>query len=165
MRSYHPKRNGFAMIMAIFFMIVIATLLTYMLSSTSETAQRTTNTYVNEQAQLLAKSAVEYALLRVSAHNRKGADNTLGTADDSCINTLNFNYPDNTNPIFDIQVDIAYYGFGAHNATPGNCVTMANNIQTPESNGTMRIDVYVSDNAGLGLSEPIRYHRRTLQKL
>jgi len=165
MRRYHSKRNGFAMIMAIFFMIVIATLLTYMLATTTETAKRTTNTYVNEQAQLLAKSAVEYALLRVSAHNRRGADNTVGTADDSCINTLNFSYPDNTSPIFDIQVDIAYFGFGPYNATVSNCTTMANNISTPESNGTMRIDVYVSDNAGLGLSEPIRYHRRTLQKL
>ena len=149
------QRDGFAMIMAIFFMIVIATLLTYMLSSSTETAKRTTNTYVNEQAQLLAKSATEYTILRVS-----GIDRVIS----GCMTSFNAQYPDSTNPIFDIRVDIAYYGFGPYNATVAACTTMANNILTPESNGTMRIDVYVSDNAGLNLSEPIRYHRRTLQK-
>ena len=59
MTRYEQRRSGFAMIMAIFFMIVIATLLTYMLATTTETAKRTTNTYVNEQAQLLAKSATK----------------------------------------------------------------------------------------------------------
>ena len=165
MRYYYQKRNGFAMIMAIFFMIVIATLLTYMLASTTETAKRTTNSYINEQAQLLAKSAVEYALLRVSAHNRRGGDNNISTADDSCINSLTLKYPDNVNPIFDIQVDIQYFGFGAYNVAAANCSTIVNNIQTEESNGTMLIDVYVSDNVNLKLSEPISYHRRTIQKL
>ena len=150
MRAYQSNRNGFAMIMAIFFMIVIATLLTYMLSTTTETAKRTTNTYVNEQAQLLAKSAVEYALLRVSGVERNAT---------SCENGFNTNYPDSVNPIFDINVTIQYYGLSAT-----ACSNIAD-ISTPESNGTMMIDVYVSDSAGLNLSEPIRYHRRTLQKL
>jgi len=138
------------MIMAIFFMIVIATLLTYMLASTTETSKRTTDTYVNEQAQLLAKSAVEYALLRVSGVERNAS---------TCINGFTSSYPDAINPIFDINITIQYYGFGAT-----SCTNIAN-ISTPESNGTMMIDVFVSDNAGLGLTEPIRYHRRTLQKL
>jgi competence protein ComGC len=154
-------RNGFAMIMAIFFMIIIATLLLYMLGSTTETAQRTTNTYVNEQAQLLAKSATEYAVLRVSGVDRDGDDNVTGTADDGCLNSFNAQYPNSTNPIFDINVTIAYIGFGDYN----NCNNYINTIATPESNGTMLIDVYVQDNPSLMLTEPIRYHRRTLQKL
>ncbi len=152
MRNYQPKRNGFAMIMAIFFMILIATLLSYMLSTTTETAKRTTNIYVNEQAQLLAKSAVEYALLRVSGTDRSGGN---------CDNGFTAVYPDNVNPIFDISVSIKYIGFGAL----AGCTDYIGNIATEESNGTMLIDVYVSDNASLNLSEPIRYHRRTLQKL
>lgn len=145
------QRSGFAMIMAIFFMIIIATLLTYMLSSTTETAQRTTNTYINEQAQLLAKSATEYALLRVSGVDRAAS---------GCLQSFNAQYPDATNPIFDINVTINYYGF---TGCTGNGTVAT--IQTPESNGTMLIDVYVQDNANLHFSEPIRYHRRTLQKL
>lgn len=153
MRAYQHKRNGFAMIMAIFFMIIIATLLSYMLSSTTETAKRTTNVYVNEQAQLLAKSAVEYALLRVSGFDRSGGN---------CMNGFTAVYPDSANPIFDINVNVQYVGFGP---LSGTCDDFIPNIATPESNGTMLIDVYVSDNASLNLSEPIQYHRRTLQKL
>jgi len=156
-------RNGFAMIMAIFFMIIIATLLLYMLGSTTETAQRTTNTYVNEQAQLLAKSATEYAVLRVSGVDRDGDDDVVGTADDKCdeISSFNAQYPNTTNPIFDINVTIAFIGFGNYD----DCNNYINTISTPESNGTMLIDVYVQDNPSLMLTEPIRYHRRTLQKL
>ena len=151
------QRDGFAMIMAIFFMIVIATLLTYMLSSSTETAKRTTNTYVNEQAQLLAKSATEYTILRVS-----GIDRAIS----GCMTSFNAQYPDSTNPIFDINVSINYFGL-TNACAPlfGAGATAIGTIQTAESNGTMMIDVYVSDNAGLLLHEPIRYHRRTLQKL
>ena len=156
MRPYQHTRGGFAMIMAIFFMILIATLLSYMLSTTSETAERTTNIYVNEQAQLLAKSAVEYAILRVSGHDRSAGGN--------CENSFNAKYPDSTNPLFDINVTIQYIGFGGL----AGCTDFIANIQTPESNGTMLIDVYVSSTTGptgLNLSQSVSYHRRTLQKL
>jgi len=135
-------------------MILIATLLTYMLSSTAETAKRTTNSYLNEQAQLLAKSAVEYAILEVSGVNRGGAG--------GCRRIINSQYPNSgASAIFDINVTINYHGLGV------GCTGMGTvaNIQTPESMGTMLIDVYVSDSKALHLTEPIRYHRRTLQKL
>jgi len=155
--SILKERSGFAMIMAIFFIILIATLLSYMLASSSETAKRTTNDYLNEQAQLLAKSAVEYTILRVSGHNRAGG----------CMLGFNANYPTSgATAIFDINVTVQYFGFGNACAQAftdaGRSIA---NIQTAESNGTMMIDVYVSDNINLKLTEPIRYHRRTLQKL
>ncbi len=146
------NRDGFAMITAIFFMIIMATLLTYMLSSTAETAEKTTKAYLNEQAQLLAKSAVEYAILQVSSVDRTAA---------GCLKFVSAVYPDNTNPLFNIQVDIAYHGFGT--GCTGNGT--ASSVTTSESNGTMLIDVYVEDDASLNLDEPVRYHRRTLQKL
>ena len=146
------QRNGFAMIMAIFFMIVIATLLSFMLSSTAETTQRTTNIYLSEQAQLIARSAVEYAVLRVSGEGRTAAN---------CVNSFNTQYSPNGNPLLDVNVTIQYIGL----ETGTLCNNYITSINTPESNGTMLIDVYVSDNSALNLSEPIRYHRRTLQKL
>ena len=169
MRKYHPNKSGFAMIMAIFFMITIATLLMYMLSSTTETAKRTTNTYVNEQAQLLAKSAVEYTLLRVSGVDRDGPDDIVGTADDNCTNGFTAQYPSAVAPLFDIRVTIAYIGLSTIGTGVANqCNNFVNTITTEDSNGTMLIDVYVSSTTGeggLNLSEPISYHRRTLQKL
>ncbi len=168
MRSFQHTRSGFAMIMAIFFMIVIATLLSYMLSSTTETAKRTTNTYVNEQAQLLAKSATEYAILRVS-----GIPRTVAAP---CLLDFSSEYygqvpdPSVVDPLFDIKITVNYFGFTdacaplfVDAAFPNKVI---GSIDTPESNGTMMIDVYVTNNPnGLKLSEPIRYHRRTLQKL
>ena len=152
-------RRAFAMIMAIFFMILIATLLTYMLASSSETAKRTTNDYLNEQAQLLAKSAVEYTILRVS-----GVDRTLPAG---CLRSFNSTYPAaGATALFDINITIEYFGFG-NACAPAFAAggVPIGTIQTAESNGTMMIDVYVTDNVNLQLTEPIRYHRRTLQKL
>ena len=149
------------MIMAIFFMIIIATLLTYMLAETAGSSERTTKIYLNEQGQLLAKSAVEYALLRVSGFNRAGADGVVGTADDVCLPGFTMQYPSAVNPLFDITVRINYHGLG--NACTGNGTVPA--LATAESVGTMLIDVYVQNNPAVNLDEPIRYHRRTLQKL
>jgi hypothetical protein len=151
------EREGFAMITAIFFMVIMATLLLSMLGSSSETAERTTKTYVNEQAQLLAKSATEYAILRVSGVNR-GATNA------NCLPGFTAVYPTAADPMYDITVTINYFGFdnGCAPLFPAGTV---GTIQTAESLGTMLIDVYVQDNPNLGLDEPVRYHRRTLQKL
>ena len=144
------SRSGFAMIMAIFFMVIMATLMLYMLNASAETTERTTNEYVNEQGQLLAKSAVEYALLRVSGHNRAAG----------CLDGFTATFPEGT-PLFNITVNIAYHGLG--NTCTGNGTVGA--INTAESVGTMLIDVYVESSSTLKLNETVRYHRRTLQKL
>lgn len=154
----NPTRNGFAMIMAIFFMIIMATLMLYMLGSTTETAQRTTNDYLQEQAQLIAKSATEYAILKVSGYNRAGPDNIPGNTDDTCLDNFTATYPAS---LLNVTVNISYFGFGAI----FGCSNIVDQIQTPESNGTMLIDVYVESDSSLHLDEPVRYHRRTLQKL
>jgi len=156
------KRNGFAMIMAIFFMIIIATLMSYMLNATAETAERTTKSYVNEQAQLLAKSAVEYAILRVSAFDRDPGNTG---SDTTCLDGFNVTYPDAASPMYNIRVNIAYHGLGA--GVDAKCTANGTQavINTDESVGTMLIDVYVEDADELNLDEPVRYHRRTLQKL
>jgi type II secretory pathway pseudopilin PulG len=154
-KNHLLKRRGFAMIMAIFFMIIISSLLLYMLASTSESVQRTTNDYLDEQAVLMAKSATEYAILAVSGYDR--------AANNGCINTINARYP-NVNPIFNITTTIQYVGFG-NTGFGANCNAYIPNITTEESNGTMLIDVFVQSTAALNLDEPIRYHRRTLQKL
>ena len=62
------------------------------------------------------------------------------------------------------NVSISYFGFGAITAGTG-CSNVVDDIQTSESNGTMLIDVYVTNDGSLGLTEPISFHRRTLQKL
>ena len=155
MRSSH---NGFTLIMGMFILVAITSLMTLMLSYNSQTLNQTGSIYTRAQAQLLSRSATEYALLAISAHDRTAGD---------CINYINSTYSPNGTKDFDINTTIRYIGLGALTAGAG-CSTLpgAGNIVTPESNGTIIIDTYVSinpDNVPPGVAT-IRYHRRTIQK-
>jgi len=135
-------REGFSLLLAIIVMITIATLMALMISLSSTTAKQTSDIYVSEQAKLLAKSATELALLAISGH-----DNSA-----DCIENINFTYETN----YDVNMTIFYIG----NGMP--CTNMLDNtIATAESNGTIIVDTYVTFN---GANEPIRYHKRTIQK-
>ncbi|MDP1615152.1 MAG: hypothetical protein Q8L68_05080 [Methylococcales bacterium] len=149
------KRPGMAMIMAIFFIIIIGGIMAIVINLTSQTSQRTTNVYLHEQAVALTRSATEYALLAVSGHNHNQLQN--------CINRIDAQYPSAANPMFDINISLSYIGFGG---LTGTCDDYIATIQTPESNGSILMDVVVTTNTDSNIStEPIRYHRRTLQKM
>jgi len=158
-RILKGHRSGFALIMAIFVVLIIGMIMVLMVNITATSTQRTTNNYLHEQARFLAKSATEYAMLAISGHNR--------AANNNCITTINAQYPDNT-PIFNITINMQYIGFA--NIGPGGCNDYVNNginasgIFTNESIGSVLMDVTVSSTGNI-LGEPIRYHRRTLQKL
>ena len=150
------QRSGFAMIMAIFVILIIGTIMGLMISMSAQSSKRTTNAYLYEQAVLLAKSSVEYAMLAVSGHDR--------VTNNNCINTISITYPDTGAPIFNIDVTLNYIGFG--NATfAAGCNNYIDSINTPESNGTILMDVIVKSDPSLNIGETISYHRRTLQKL
>ncbi|MBV5320070.1 MAG: type II secretion system protein [Sulfuricurvum sp.] len=152
------KRRGMAMIMAIFFIVIIAVIMAVIMQLTATTTKKTENLYLHEQALGLTRSATEYALLAVSGHNHNALQN--------CINRIDAQYPSATNPIFDINITLRYVGFGNINiANDGQCVDYIRNIQTPESNGSILMDVVVTSSPDLNLSEEIRYFRRTMQKM
>jgi len=138
------SRKGFSLLLAIIVMIIIATLMALMISLTSTTAKQTSDIYASEQTKLLAKSATELALLAISGHNNNN----------NCIENMNFTYQ----TYYDVNISLYYIG----NSLPCNpSHLLDNNISTSESNGTVIIDTYVTFK---GSSEPIRYHRRTIQK-
>jgi len=138
------SRKGFSLLLAIIVMIIIATLMALMISITSTTVKQTSDIYVSEQTKLLAKSATELALLAISGHNNNN----------NCIENMNFTYQ----TYYDVNISLYYIG----NSLPCNpSHLLDNNISTSESNGTVIIDTYVTFK---GSSEPIRYHRRTIQK-
>ena len=149
-------RKGMAMIIAIAFLVVVATLMALMLNLTTQTSHRTQHLYFNEQAQLLAKSATEFAILAISGHDRAGLTD--------CLQTITSQFPAGGTPFFNINTTIRYIGLG--NAV-GTCETnsFVDTIATAQSQGTVLIDVYVTSIEGnLNLGETISYHRRTLQK-
>ena len=158
------KRRGMAMIMAIFMILIIGGIMAIVISMTADTSKRTTNIYLHEQAIELTRSATEYALLAVSGHDHAALNN--------CINQIDMIYPDTTNPMFDISITLNYIGFGGPagndaigGANEAACSDYIDIIQTPESNGSILMDVTVRSDPGLNLDEPIVYHRRTLQKM
>jgi hypothetical protein len=142
------------MIIAIAFLLITAVLMAIMINMTSQTTKRTGDIYFQEQAHLLAKSATEFTLLAISGHNRAGGN---------CLTNINAQYPNAASPIFDINTTIRYIGLAG---LGGTCATssLINNITTPESNGTIVIDTYVTTSANVLLTEQVRFHRRTMQK-
>ncbi len=143
-------RKGFSLITAIVILVTVATLMTLMMGLSSGSVKNTLDLYLKEQAEILSRSATEYALLAISGHN-----NTL-----DCIENIDMRYPAD-NPTHDINMTIQYIGSGIV-----NCANiLSNNIDTNESNLTVIIDTIVTvDQVNTGITEPIRIHRRTLQK-
>ena len=138
------------MLTALIFMVLVATLGALALSLSTTTVKQTSDLYLREQAELLVQSATEYALLAISGH----AINTTN----GCLNTINATYEN----IFDINISLYYMG----NGLPARCQTLtgnSNNITTTDSNITVVIDTIVSTADGIS-TEPIRLHRRTIQK-
>ena len=136
--------------MAIAVIVIIATIMALSLSLTSLTTTRTTNIYLYEQAELYAKAAAERALLSIARENNstnpcnyKGANYTL---DD----------------IYDVNVTARY----VYTSFPSSC-NDANytTVQTKEQNGSVLLNVAVSVTDTNIITEPIRYFRRTIQKL
>jgi len=138
-------RSGFAMIMAIIVIIIISTIMAFSLSLTTQTAKRTTDIYLYEQAVLYSKSAAELALLNI--------------AQNGCTNNFTTAFPDagGTNSIFVADVTMRY----VYDIQIGTC-TQYFNITTPQQIGSVLMDITITTNEG---SEPIRYFRRSIQKL
>ena len=143
-------RNGMAMIMAVAVLVIIATILALSLSLTTQTTKKTTDLYLYEQAAILSHSAAEYAMLKMSQANP------------CSIAALNFRY----NNTFDINATMRYISI-AGSACEANAIADGTNYGTTtylQSNGSVILDIAVTANP-TGTTEPIRYFRRTIQKL
>ncbi len=142
-------RKGFGLITAIIILVLVSTLMTLMISLSSRSVKQTTDIYFKEQAELLARSSVEYGLLALSGH-----ENNV-----SCIENINLTYQN----VYEANLTFYYLYAGAVVPTCNN--VLASNIVTKESNMTTIIDVRVAVKQNVaGLSEPIVIHRRTIQK-
>jgi hypothetical protein len=153
-------RGGFLLIMAVFLMLLLSLMLLKMLSYSSDDAQRVVNDYILEQAQLVAYGATEYAMLKASGDDRTAA----------CTDDFNLSYPATGSKLLNARVQMQYVwlngsapgGTGCSNsAITGSTITVTN----PEQNGSVYVLVTVASDSSAGLDEPIRFVRKTLQKL
>jgi len=144
------SRKGMAMIMAIAVIVVLATLMTLSLSLATQTTKKTTDLYLYEKSVLVSQSAADYALLRISQ------------VAPCSIDQIDFRY----NETYDVNISIRYIF-----TDPSTCKTNSDadgsNYATvihPASNGSAIMDISVIANP-TGTTEPIRYFRRSIQKL
>jgi hypothetical protein len=146
-------RRGFGLVTAILIMVTVAVLMASMSFLSSKSVKSTTDIYLKEQAAILSRSATEYALLAISGHNNSN----------DCIENINITYPNKVSPTHEVNMSIWYIYAGM---PPAGCShVLAPGIMTKESNLTVIIDTVVSVNrANTGITEPIRIHRRTIQK-
>jgi len=144
-------RRAFSLITAIIFIVLVATLGALALSMSTQATKQTNDLFLHAQAELLAQSATEYAMLAFSGHEINGTN--------GCLEKINATYPYES-PLFDINITLSYLGNGLPCSADA---IIDNNIFTDDSNLTVIVDTFVSTKDGV-TSEPIRFHRRTLQK-
>jgi type II secretory pathway pseudopilin PulG len=158
-KSINTKhKKAFSMITAIFVIIIMATVTSLIMNVTGKTVKETTQQYQKEQAQLLARSYTELAILNV-LHYDRSAD---------CLENITDHFGATGDNGYDINITIKYIG---QSATLTNCL-VANKIATLngstkfDNTVSMVIDTYIKYR---DFDDPqkrdITFHRRTLQKL
>ena len=172
-------QKGFALVAAIFFIIIVATTAITALSIASMTARDVNNIQGREQALLLAQSATELAVLAMQKHQYlttelKSTGATAAT--NPTLNQITLEYPSNdpAQKMFDITVTFGY--FDRQLGAPGNHTVAYSNFGQGSSetlaNGSVGkilshaalVDVIVESNTAVMGTPKVRYHRRTIQK-
>lgn len=167
------KKRGFALIAAIFFIIIVATIAVTTLSTATMTARDTVNLHAREQAILLAQSATEFAVMAMQTHHYPDTDftETNKTKGANCLDRINLTYPlAAPNSLYDITVDLYYIDRNITGGKASSCKNVigatglaVDSAGAAQSSHAAIIDVTVRSTANLG-GMPITYNRRTLQK-
>lgn len=146
-------RRGFTLIAAIFFVVIASSICMLALSIASTSVKQNSEIYLREQSELVARAATEYAMLAIIS-------NDFST---TCLGNQSENASED-NPIagefgelFTFKVYVKY--FGDMGICSGDAVAA-----TGANQGTIMLDVFVSSKPGKA-SNPINFHKRTLQKL
>ena len=95
-------KKGFSLILAIIFILLVASIGALSMSISSSSAKTSVNLFIHEQAKLLADGAVEYAIMKVQQNNFA----------DTCVDEIEINYPNGTSPTFKANISITYIGDG-----------------------------------------------------
>lgn len=162
---YVTKRNGFAMILAIFVVVLVALGGVMLLGNASTGGKAVGDNYLRAQAELLALSATEFAVMRAQDIN------TSVNAANHCLEHLDINVTDSAGaPAYDVNVTMRYSFKGAIpagcNSILGNASPDVNLSYNTGNDTMMLVDVTVTTSSDANLStEEVRVFKRTWQKL
>jgi type II secretory pathway pseudopilin PulG len=154
------NKKAFSMITAIFVIVIMATVSSLIMNVTGKTIKATTLQYQKEQAQLLARSYTELAILKVLYYDRNS----------SCLNTFSDTFGKEVGyDGYDVKVNIKYIG---NNTLLANCgtshitSTWTNNSSGFNKTISLIIDTFITyKDFDDPANRDITYHRRTLQKI
>ena len=157
-------RSGFSMLVAIFVILMLSLVATYIFYASSSISKESSIQYQREQAMILARSYTEYTVLALSGNNKDSGN---------CINTINANIgTPNNGRGYRVRVDITYIGNSKYLT---GCTNVAANLSNSDIDTlSVIVDVYVKykdiSNPSLynGFSSFVpwqAYHRRSIQKI
>ena len=169
-------KKAFSMITAIFVIVIMATVSALIMNVTGKTIKATTNQYQKEQAQLLARSYTELAILYVMHYDR--------TTTPNCLETISDHFGATGNDGYDVTIKIKY--LGNDTLLDGCTQTILANGNIGTASNTLNIATWIDNYSTLGINSTISliidtyikykdfddpsnrditFHRRTLQKL
>lgn len=93
-------KKGFSLILAIIFILLVASIGALSMSISSSSAKTSVNLFIHEQAKLLADGAAEYAIMKVQ-------QNDFAT---TCVDEIEIKYPNEDSPTFKANISITYIG-------------------------------------------------------
>jgi len=151
-------RNGFSLLVAIFAILLLSLVSSYIFYASSSIAKEGGIQYQQEQARLLARSYTEYAVLAISGNNRST----------TCIDEIEADIgTPSTGQGYKIKINITYIGNNKYTSTCSHkAFTLAD---TDEDTLSVILDVYVKYKDSLHpyiSNAPWQvYHKRSLQKI
>ncbi len=144
------SRKAFAMVTAVFVIVIMATVGIFVMNLSGKIVKSTTTQYQHEQAELYAKSYTEYAILAVTGNDRSA----------NCLQTITATI----DTYYRVRTHIAYIG----SATEiGNCAPirrLSTAVTTTRTPLTIIVDAYV-DYKDPDTGQYHTVHRRTVQKI
>jgi len=157
-------KKAFSMITAIFVIVIMASLTSLIMNVTGKTIKETTQQYQKEQAQLLARSYTELAILKVIDSNRTA---TVPNPN-PCVERILDHFGEVAPNGYDIDIRIKYIGTNSEltDCSASNVITTLNGITGFDRTISLVIDTYIKyRDFDDPTNKDITFHRRTLQKL
>lgn len=152
-------KKAFSMILAIFFIILVASIGALSLSMANAGAKTSANLYLREQAKLLGDSAIEYAVLKVQ-------QNDFST---TCVDEIEIKYPSSDNPLLVAKLKLTYIGDEAKLAKCSNVIAGSGALEAVKIEGRVANENKIDTTDGKGKPtqrqlEKISYSFSSIQK-
>ena len=161
------QRKAFSLITAIFLILLMSSVATFVMNLSGKIVQETTSQYQKEQAVLYAKSYTELAIMTVMSNDRNGTGVCI--SDIEAVKVIPVGADSAIAQGYNVETRIAFIGSNTDIQSCFDIRELDNPVTAASDDLNIIVDVYVRYK---DISHPtpasapfITYHRRTLQKI